>query len=96
MRALYVTAENLDGTRHQGVRVLAADRVRAQAVARANSVPWAEGPQCESLIAWAAMHRSGATTALYEQWLEEVADFALTNTAPHEDEEDPTSAPQGA
>lgn len=91
---IYANADMLDGRTITGVRVLATDRIKAQKIARHNSIPWTTGPECESLIAYTALTRTGDVTATnYDDFLNELADFRLTDTAPEATQEDadPTS-----
>lgn len=87
MKKIYATIEYADGTMHEKVRIYAADKINAAKTARMNDVPWVEGPEAHSLLAYQAVRRRGLTQAdNYEDWMTNVVDFELSN-----DEADPTT-----
>lgn len=98
MKKIYINVENLDGTIIEGVRLLAADRIKANKIARMNEIPWEENPQCHGLLVFCALRRTGQTLAdNFEDFIEQVADYEITNDAPNQPEgEDPTSASREA
>lgn len=79
MKRLYVTIEDATADKPTTVRLLAHDRIKAAKIARTNSIPWEEGPECHGLLAYAAARRSGLTTADdFDAWLESVLDYEIT------------------
>lgn len=92
MKKTYVDIELADGTVHEAVRVVAADKVRAAQIARTNNIPLVDGPEVAELLAYAATTRAGVVVAEnLEAWRAQVTDYAGTETDP-DDTADPTSA----
>lgn len=98
MKKIYLNVENLDGTLIEGVRLLAADRIKANKIARMNDIPWEENPQCHGLLVFCALRRTGQTGAdNFEDFINQVADYEITSDTQGEPAgEDPTSAGQEA
>lgn len=92
MRKSFISVELIDGTVIEDERVLAADKVRAEGVCRSKGWPFEDGPRLGTLIAWATMQRVGHTTTKdVADFLDEVADYHITNDADEaEGEPDPT------
>ena len=91
MRKIIVTAEMADGTVHGPERVIFADKMRTEKSCRAGG--WAIGQdefRTQSLMTWAALHRTGAVTEGYEQWLDQVIDIDFDVSGDTTD--DPTKA----
>lgn len=88
----FVAYEMLDGTVHDKVRVLAADKVRAEGICRENGWPLVDGPRLTVAITYAAAKRTGSTeAATVGAFMDDLADYQLTNDEPDEDGEvDPT------
>lgn len=95
MKKFYITVENIDTTVNGPVRMLAADRIRANSIARMNNMEWSDNPQCQALLAFAAMRRASLTQAEnFDDWLAQVADFEITDQAPESEvTTDPTYSP---
>ena len=88
MKRFTFDLETTDGTIHSGVRIYAADRLKAVKIARTNEIPWEDGPEAHALLIFAAVRRLGLTTAdNFDDWMNEVVDFALGAS----DDEDPTT-----
>lgn len=88
MKKFTFDLEMADGTIHKGARIFAADRLKAVKIARTNEIPWEDGPEAHALLIFAAVRRLGLTTAdNFDDWMNEVVDFALGAT----DDEDPTT-----
>lgn len=92
MNKTFVEYEMLDGTVHDKTRVLAADKVRAEGICRDNGWPLVDGPRLTVAITYAAAKRTGSTEAAnVAEFMDQLADYWLTNEAPAEDgEPDPT------
>ncbi|WP_172193240.1 hypothetical protein [Actinomyces faecalis] len=96
MKRTYLDIELADGSVHEAVRVVAADKVRAAQIARRNDVPLTDGPEVAELLAYAATTRTGIVAAEdLEAWRAQVTDYAASETDP-DDTADPTSAPLAA
>lgn len=96
MKRVYVNVETLDGTIHEGLRLLAIDRIRAHRTARMTGIEWEESPVCQALVTHAAAQRLGLpNTEDFDTWMNTVADFEMTNDAPEGAHAvDPTQPPQ--
>lgn len=94
MPRIYLNVELADGQTHTNLRLLAADRIRAEKIARLNNTPWVDGPTCQAYLAFAITQRAEITHVdNFDQWLEQIADFQMSNTLDtgDDEEEDPTS-----
>lgn len=91
MNKTFVTFEMLDGTVHEDVRVLAADKVRAEGICRDNGWKLVEGPRFHVALTYATAKRAGHTEAAnVAAFMDELADYALSSDEADEDESDPT------
>lgn len=91
MNKTYVTFELLDGTVHEKVRVLAADKVRAEGICRDNGWPLVEGPRFHVSLTYATAKRTEHTDALnVAAFMEDLADYALSTDETEDGEPDPT------
>lgn len=89
----FVSYEMQDGTEHENVRVLAADKVRAEGICRDNGWPLVDGPRLSVAITYAAARRTATTDAAdVAAFMDDLADYALSNDDPEatEGEPDPT------
>ncbi|MGP4975850.1 hypothetical protein [Brachybacterium tyrofermentans] len=88
----FVSYEMQDGTEHENVRVLAADKVRAEGICRDNGWQLVDGPRLSVAIAYAAAKRTESTDcANVADFMDQLADYALSNEQPEDDgEPDPT------
>lgn len=83
MKKVYLDIETMDGTVHEQVRILAADKVRASKIARMNGVSLEDTIEALELFAYAATTRAGLVPAAdLEEWRRQVADFAVSEDAP--------------
>lgn len=91
MNKTFVTFEMLDGTVHENVRVLAADKVRAEGICRDNGWKLVEGPRFHVALTYATAKRAGHTDAAnVADFMEELADYALSTEEAEDGEPDPT------
>lgn len=91
MKRTYLDVELADGTVHEAVRVLAADRIRAAKIARTNGVPLDDSPEIAEYLAFAATTRTGLVSAEdLGAWRPQVADFASAEHEPEQGSADPT------
>lgn len=96
MKRLYVTIEDTTADKPTTVRLLAHDRIKAAKIARTNSIPWEEGPECHALLAYAAARRAGLTSADdFDAWLESILDYEITVDEPTGAVADPTRPTPG-
>lgn len=88
MRKFYAAVETTDGAITENVRIYAADRIRAAAMARTRGIPWEDGPEAQALLIYAAMRRTQKTDALeFDDFLAQVIDFQVSA----DEDEDPTT-----
>lgn len=79
MKKLFISMESTTGTVYDRMRLLAADRVKAQKIARMNNIPWDNGPECETLLCFTLSQRTGALPAPdLDTFLENLADWQIT------------------
>lgn len=91
MNKTFVTFEKLDGTVHEKVRVLAADKVRAEGICRDNGWPLVEGPRFHVSLTYAAAKRLELTErGNVADFMEELADYLLSMDEAEDGEPDPT------
>lgn len=92
MNKTFVTFEMLDGTVQENVRVLAADKVRAEGICRDNGWKLVEGPRFHVALTYATAKRSGHTEAgNVADFMDELADYVLSSDDDDDDTEaDPT------
>ncbi|WP_114856471.1 hypothetical protein [Brachybacterium sp. YJGR34] len=91
MNKTYVTFELIDGNVHREIRVLAADKVRAEGICRDNGWPLVEGPRFHVALTYAAAKRAGHTEAAnVAAFMDELADYVLSATEADASEPDPT------
>lgn len=90
MRKTFVSYEMQDGTEHNGTRVLAADKVRAEGICRDNGWPLEDGPRLSVAITYAAAKRNSTTDAAnVAAFMDDLADYELSNEDPASDEGEP-------
>lgn len=93
MKKIYTTIEYTDGAVHENIRIYAADKIAAAKTARLNDIPWVEGPEAHSLLAYQAARRAGITSAdNYDDWMATVADFELSTEDTHAEDPTPPTA----
>lgn len=86
----FVSYEMQDGTEHENVRVLAADKVRAEGICRDNGWALVDGPRLSVAITYAAAKRTeGTDRANVADFMDELADYVLTNDQPEDTEGEP-------
>lgn len=91
MRKTIVTFEMISGAVHEDVRVLAADKVHAEATARKAGWPLEDGPRLGVAITYAVALRTKVTDASsVGDFMADLADFEMSNVQPGEDDPDPT------
>lgn len=91
MRKTFVAFEMMSGTVHESVRVLAADKVHAEATCRKQGWTLEDGPRLGVTITYATALRTKATDASsIGDFMEQLVDYEMTNAEPTEDEPDPT------
>jgi hypothetical protein len=92
MKKIYLDIETADGTVHEHVRVLAADKVRAARIARLSDIPLGDNPEVAELLAFAATTRAGIVAADdLDAWRTQVLDFAASDGEPAGIGADPTT-----
>lgn len=86
----FVSYEMQDGTEHENTRVLAADKVRAEGICRDNGWPLEDGPRLSVAITYAVAKRTSTTDAAnVAVFMDDLADYALSNEEPAADEGEP-------
>lgn len=93
MRKNTVTVEMQDGTIHGPVRVIFADKVRAEKSFRANG--WnlgEENVRLEGFFGWAATKREGMHDISYDEFLEQLIDVNFESAVQGDEGEDPTTS----
>lgn len=84
----YLDIETADGTVHECVRVVAADKIRAAKIARLNGVPTDSAIELAEFIAFATATRTGIVEAdNLEEFRAQVIDYGASDKEP---ESDPT------
>ena len=79
----YAQYELADGTVSEPIRIIFADKVALDHAARANG--WdisTDFTRVNSLLAWSAAHRSGATTLTYDEFVEALTDVIVERGDP--------------
>lgn len=97
IQKLLFTYEDNDGLEHGPVRVLAADKIAAEATARNQGWRWADSPRIHTLMGYFAAKRAGLTDVDgYPAFMDTLADFSV-DLPDNEDQadEDPTPAATG-
>lgn len=72
-----ITLELADGRVLGPERILAADRIAAESLSRRRGWDFEEGPRLYSAIAWSVCKRIGASSAEYEEFLDELVDWSV-------------------
>ena len=92
LRKTHVSVEMNDGTTFEDVRVLAADKIRAEAVCREKGWDMNSPLRTAVVFAWAALKRRGETdTNDVAEFLDQIADYEISREdEADEDESDPT------
>lgn len=96
---VYVTIETADGTVTDQIRVLAIDKIMAEKTMSLQGWKWEDNPRAHSVMAYYAAKRTKALDFdNYDEFLNQLVDFALSNSRDGEDEdgEDPTPADTSA
>lgn len=89
---IQVTFEQLDGTTVGPVRVLAHDKIKTESTCRKQGWDYSDGPRAHTLMGYFAARRAGLTDAPdYPAFMDQVADYAITNDTGTEGvDEDPS------
>lgn len=86
MQKLFIDYELQDGT-SGSARILAADKIRFETAARANSWPIEDGPRAMSIMLFASLKRTHTIDCTYEEFIaDHLADFALNRDSENDDE----------
>lgn len=94
---LFFNLELLDGTVLGPVRILAADKIAAESSARKQRWHWDDNPRIHTLMGFYAARRTGLTNAAnYDEFMEQLADFSISNDDGQDDDEDPTEDGSGS
>lgn len=96
---LFATVETAAGDEVGPVRILAVDKIAAEATCRAQHWPYEDTPRVHLLMGFHALRRTGQTDAPdFDAFLADVADYVMTRTDDddEDDEADPTPAGNGS
>jgi hypothetical protein len=95
LKPTYANVELTNGVVHEDVRITYGDRLRLEKTMKARGWDGERQPFTTSgFLAWAALERLGAYTGSYTEFLADVLDVQLDDTAADPAEpEDPTSGP---
>ena len=99
---LYITVETNAGAEVGPVRILAADKIAAEATCRRQNWPYEDSPKVHLLMGFYALRRTGQADAPdFDAFMADVADYVIARTldnpadADAAGEEGPTTAGSG-
>lgn len=96
IKRFYITVELLAGTILGPTRVLAADKIATENTCRNQNWPYTDSPRIHLLMGYHALKREGASYDNFQEFLNDVADYAVDNddNTAQGAEEDPTPGRQ--